>query len=138
MFQHLGGPGLDAEPLFLGLAVSFRRARRKSCESFEKSVNSAKIHLKAPQRCSTPFLDSKVATFWAQMARRPQAGREILAKMINIFPTFRCTSPNSQHQHLGSAVSTKFHFLTGPGPRRDGVDAFLSTYFHPLSREAAL
>ena len=97
-------------PFSSRLAVSLRRARRKSCESFEKSENSAKIHLKvvsAPECCSGPLF----LTFSAQMARRPQAGREILAKMINIFPTFRCTSSNSQHQHLGSAFSTKFHFL---------------------------
>ena len=33
--------------------------------------------------------------------RRPHAGREILARHVNILPTFRRKSPNSQHQHLG-------------------------------------
>ena len=57
MFQHLGGPGLDTEPPSSGLAVLLRRARRKSCESFEKSGKfGRKIHLKvAPERCLRPF-----------------------------------------------------------------------------------
>ena len=44
--------------------------------------------------------------------RRPQAGREILARHVNILPTFRRKSPNSQHQHFGRAVSTVSGNLT--------------------------
>ena len=46
--------------------------------------------------------------------RRPQAGREILARHVNILPTFRRKSPNSQHQHFGRAVS--INILRQPYP----------------------
>jgi hypothetical protein len=63
---------------------------------------SLEHHFEPPQN---NFLSSKTH-------RRPQAGREILARHVNILPTFRRKSPNSQHQHFGRAVSTDWESLT--------------------------
>ena len=63
--------------------------------------------------------------------RRPQAGREILARHVNILPTFRRKSPNSQHQHFGSAVSTNSDILRPQSRRmttRTAATASLSSF----------
>jgi hypothetical protein len=62
---------------------------------------SLEHHFEPPQN---NFLSSKTH-------RRPQAGREILARHVNILPTLRRKSPNSQHQHFGRAVSTVWESL---------------------------
>ena len=74
------------------------RLKIVSNENRLKALKSDRFNITlTPQNAA--FLSSKTH-------RRPQAGKEILARHINILPTFRRKALNSQHQHFGRAVST--------------------------------
>ena len=91
----------------------------RSGENPKKQPENAKNRLKIvsnPLKIARKrhFL-SKHGIFELKNMRRPQAGREILARHVNILPTFRRESANSQHQHFGRVNSTLSLFLTkGP------------------------
>jgi len=72
----------------------------------ENAKNRLKIVSKPLKIARKRHLLPKHGIFELKNMRRPQAGREILARHVNILPTFRRESANSQHQHFGSAFST--------------------------------
>ena len=72
----------------------------------ENAKNRLKIVSKPLKIARKRHLLPKHGIFELKNMRRPQAGREILARHVNILPTFRRESGNSQHQHFGRADST--------------------------------
>ena len=72
-----------------------------------KSSESLKIALWHLQQTQNTYFEHKIgAGQWP--------AREILGSQTNILPTFRCTSPNLQHQLLGGALSIVIVILTPP------------------------